>query len=181
MYGNSQQSRKLSCQGRIQGKLIVTPSGRAYTCYCHNNLIYDSIYIIISFSSFSRAITAVSFHYSCDTERRLSLTWGTHSEWGCGRTDGKLWDTCRNRAAPLHSDIQHTSPHWDLLLARFAFQTLLVLRAEGAGLSRGWRPIEGLEQGRKPSAVVWVWTEPRCCCLEGWTAPTGRELARYIQ
>lgn len=111
----------------------------------------------------------------------LSLTWGTRSESGCGRPGEKLWDTCRNRAAPLRSDRRRTSPHWDLPPAPLSFQTLAAVRTEDVALSHLWTLIQGLRPGLAPSAVAEALTAPRCCCLAGWslhwTAPVGKENA----
>lgn len=114
----------------------------------------------------------------------LSLTWGTHSEWGCDRSDEKLWDTCHNRAAPLRSDRQRTSPHWDLPLAPLSFQTPAALPTENAALSQHWSLIQALVLGQAPLAAAEALTGPRCCCPAGWslrwTAPVGKINAGYM-
>lgn len=126
-------------------------------------------------SSFNCAATAL--------RDNVSLTWGTHSEWECDRTDGKLWDTCRNRAAPLRSDRRRTSPRWDLPPAPVSFQTLAALRTEDVAPSLLWTLIQGPALGRAPWAAVEALTGPRCCCPAGWslhwTGPAGRGNTGY--
>lgn len=122
--------------------------------------------------------------FICATWRdNLSLTWGTHSEWECGRPGEKLWDTCRSRAAPLHSDRRRTSPHWDLPPGPLSSQTRAALRAEDAALSRLWTLIRWPGLGQTPFAAAEALTEPRCCCPAGWiphwTAPVGKEKDYY--
>lgn len=87
--------------------------------------------------------------------------------WGCDKTDGKLWDICHNRAAPLHFDRRHTSPRLDLPLAPLSCQAPVALQAEETAL---WMPLWTLMQGlgweQTPSAAAaWASTEPQCCCL----------------
>lgn len=116
----------------------------------------------------------------------LSLTWGTQSGWECDRRDGKLWDTCRSRAARLRSDRQHTSPRWDLPPAPLSFRTLAALRTEETALSQFWTLIQELVPEQAALAAAEASTELRCCCPAGWNlcwiAPACKEtqdMAKY--
>lgn len=83
--------------------------------------------------------------------RLLFLTWETRSMWGCGRTGERLWGTYRSRAAPLRSDTQHTSLHWDLPPARLSSLSLAALQVAAFGL---WRLVERLGQMNMSSAAA---------------------------
>lgn len=99
----------------------------------------------------------------------VSVTWGTHSKWGCDKSDEKLWDTCHNRAAPLRSDTQHTSPRWDPPLVLLSFQRPAAPQTEDSALSQLWPPIQALAPGQAPWAAAEALTGSRCCCLAGWS------------
>lgn len=127
----------------------------------------------------------VNANAPCGIRDHLPLTWGIRSEWGCGRTGGKLWDTCHNRAARLRSDRRRTSPHWDLPLAPSSSRIAAAPGAEGAAPCRGWSLTSGRGLVGVPSAAAVAWIAPLCCYPANWTphwtAPAGGERGRSMQ
>lgn len=77
--------------------------------------------------------------YMCYQDKyHISLTLETRGELGCDKPDGKLWDICHNRGAPLRSGRQHTNPRWGLPPAQLSFPSPAALLTQTVALSRLW-------------------------------------------